>query len=318
MNTETMKVGFVGLGKMGKPMAKNLLKHHYALVAYDRDKHAMEEIKHLGATIANSTRDVGCACKIAFMMLPMCPPYDALEIEVFGPGGITTTMTPGSVVIDCGNTQPAMTTKLAQECMKRNINFLSAPVTGGMKGAEKGELVIFVGGDEKVFKGIKPVLDAIGSSIYYVGMDPSLAQTAKTLNNTLVSINLAGVTEVLILAAKAGIDPVPFLEVMGNGAAASYVLETYGKNLARRLLVPPDSPERKSQADGEIPHPRDKNIEWTLEAATAMDVPTIVTAAVWGVFKLAKQAGKIGHFSPLCDYLEEMCEVRLYNTHGKK
>ena len=215
------RLGFIGLGVMGKPMCKNLIKAGYSLVVYDIVKDAVQELVGEGAQAANSPAMVAELCDKIITMLPNSP---QVREVLLGPDGVITKARPGSIIIDTSSIAPIAAREIAAELAKKQVRMLDAPVSGGQAGAIKGTLSIMVGGDAKVFEQCKQILGSVGSSVIRVG-EIGAGNTAKLTNQTIVAINIAAIAEGMTLAVKAGVDPAAVFEAIRGGSAGSKMLE---------------------------------------------------------------------------------------------
>jgi 2-hydroxy-3-oxopropionate reductase len=213
------KVGFIGLGIMGRPMAKNLIKAGHQLVIYN-DSGAADELKGEGAEGAGSYKAVAEQCGIVITCLPNSPEVE----EVYrGDEGILAGAGEGDLLIDMSTISPIVTKELAREASERGVKMLDAPISGGEPGAIAGELAIMVGGDEADFERAKPVFEAMGNPVH-VGESGS-GQIVKACNQIIVGIVLEGVSEALVLGAKAGVDPAKIIEAVSGGLAGTKVMD---------------------------------------------------------------------------------------------
>jgi len=222
-------VGFIGLGVMGKPMAKNLLKAGFRVVAHNRSRPGVDELAAAGAVPAGSPHEVARQAPIVITMVPDTPD---VEQVLRGPRGVLVGIQPSAVVVDMSSISPSATRQLAAEVAERGGAMLDAPVSGGEIGAINGTLSIMVGGDEAAFTRVKPVLAAMGNAerITYIG--PSGAgQVCKICNQMAIGGALAGVSEAFALARKAGVDPARVRQALLGGFAASRVLEVHGERM---------------------------------------------------------------------------------------
>jgi len=219
-----MKIGFVGLGIMGKPMAKNLLKAGYEIVAYDIVGEALEEVVSEGAESGESPKDVAQKTTLIITMLPDGPD---VEKVVLGANGVLEGAQSGSVIIDMSSISPIVAKNVYAECQKKGVELLDAPVSGGEPGAISGALAIMVGGSKTVFDKYLPVLEVLGKSVVLAG-DIGAGNITKLANQIMVAVNIAAMGEALVLAAKAGVDPAVVFEAVRGGLAGSSVLEAKG------------------------------------------------------------------------------------------
>lgn len=214
------EVGFIGLGIMGRPMARNLMKAGYSLTVYDVVGSSVEEIVTAGATAAPSSKEVA---QKASVVITMVPDSADSEVAILGPGGVLEGASRGSVVIDMSSIAPGSSQKIAAACEGAGVDFLDAPVSGGEPKAIDGTLAIMVGGKKEVFDRHVGLLDAVGGSIVLCG-DYGAGNTTKLANQIIVAANIVGAAEALVLASKAGLDPNVVFEAIKGGLAGSAVL----------------------------------------------------------------------------------------------
>lgn len=227
-------IGFIGLGIMGRPMAKNLLKAGYPLVVYNRTKGKAKELVEAGAEEGTSPKDVAARSDVVLTIVTDTPD---VERVILGEEGVIEGGKAGQIVVDLSTISPEATRRMAEELKKKGIRMLDAPVTGGEIGAIHGTLTIMVGGDRKAYEEVLPILQAMGKKIVYAG--PSGAgQTIKLCNQILCAVNQIGVSEALMLAAKAGVDLNTMLEVTTSGAGGSWALENLGRKVVAGDLKP--------------------------------------------------------------------------------
>ena len=218
------ELGFIGLGIMGKPMARNLLAAGYSLCVHNRSPQSMDELRELGAETAGTPAEVAAACDILITMLPNSPD---VELVIAGRNGVLEGARPGLIVIDMSSIAPSAAQSLAEKCLARQVTLLDAPVSGGEPKAIDGTLAIMVGGPEDTFETIKPVLLEMGASAVRVG-EVGAGNIAKLANQIIVGINIAAMSEALVLARKAGADPRKVFDAIRGGLAGSTVLEAKG------------------------------------------------------------------------------------------
>ena len=218
------EIGFIGLGIMGRPMVRNLMKAGYSLTVYDVVGSAMEEMVTEGAKPASSSAEVAAAAPVVITMVP-----DSADSEaaILGENGVLEGTSQGSVVIDMSSIAPASSQKIAAACEARSVAFLDAPVSGGEPGAVSGTLAIMVGGKRDVFDDHIGLLEAMGSSIVLCG-DYGAGNTTKLANQIIVAANIEAVGEALTLARKAGLDPAVVFDAIRGGLAGSNVLNAKG------------------------------------------------------------------------------------------
>lgn len=215
-----MDIGFIGLGIMGKPMAKNLLKAGHSLVVYDILDAPVKELVQAGATAGSSPKDVALRNKVIITMLPNSP---HVKQAVLGKDGVIEGAKPGSVLVDMSSIAPLASREVAAELAKVGVEMLDAPVSGGEPKAIDGTLAIMVGGKEAVFESVKDVLLKMGASAVLCG-DIGAGNVTKLANQIIVALNIAAMSEALVLATKAGVDPERVFDAIKGGLAGSTVL----------------------------------------------------------------------------------------------
>ena len=230
-------VGFVGLGVMGRPMAKHIAAKGHAVVVYNRSRPAIDELVAAGATAADSPADVARRATVIVTMVSDTPDVEAV---LTGPQGILEGLQPGSVVIDMSSISPVATKRLAAAVAEKGGSMLDAPVSGGEIGAINGTLSIMVGGDGAALARVRPILECMGNPerIVHVGPASGDGQTCKICNQIAIGGALAGVSEAFALARKAGVDPARVREALLGGFAASRVLEVHGERMLKGNYVP--------------------------------------------------------------------------------
>ena len=214
-------IGFIGLGIMGKPMARNLLKAGYSLTVHSRSPGPVDELVGEGAAKGASSSDVAQRSDMVVTMLPDSPDS---ELVILGENGILQGAQEGSVIIDMSSIAPLVSQRIAAEAAKKKVEFLDAPVSGGEPRAVEGTLAIMVGGKAEVFERCSPVLQAMGSSVVRVG-EAGAGNTVKLANQIIVAANIEAIGEAFVLAQKAGIDPELVFEAVRGGLAGSNAME---------------------------------------------------------------------------------------------
>lgn len=233
METRTT-VGFIGLGLMGKPMARNILKAGFALTVYDRIPEAVAALAADGAVAAGSSAEVARASEFVITCLP--GPAE-VEQAYLGPAGVIEGVRPNAVLINVSTIDPDTHRKAAAAAAERGAHYLDAPMSGNTAGAQNGTLTFMVGGDAAALERARPVLLAVGQRIYHLGAVGSGA-VAKLINNMLGASNAIAMAEGLVLGVKAGLDPALLLEVIGNSTGASRQLAVGGPNILKRNFEP--------------------------------------------------------------------------------
>jgi 2-hydroxy-3-oxopropionate reductase len=228
------RIGFIGLGIMGRPMARNLLAAGFDLTVHSRSRGPVDELAGAGASRATSPADVAAASDVTITMLPDTPD---VELVIAGDDGVAEGATPGSLVIDMSTIDPEPTRRLAAVLADRGVPMLDAPVSGGERGAIDAALSIMVGGDAAAFARARPVFDALGKTVVHVG--PSGAgQVCKACNQLVVASTIEAVAEALALAERSGVDAARVREALLGGFAGSKILEVHGQRMLDRAFDP--------------------------------------------------------------------------------
>ena len=223
----TMKLGFIGLGIMGRPMALNLRKAGHALWVHGRRPVTMEVLVEAGAQACHTIADVAASAEIIFIMVSDTPDVENI---VLGKNGLAHHLRAGQVVVDMSTISPAATRRLAQELKTRGVEMLDAPVSGGEIGAINATLSIMVGGRDKTFLRVKPVFEVLGRNVVHVG-DHGAGQVAKACNQIVAALTIEAVSEALTFARKNGVDAARVREALMGGFAGSKILEVHGKRM---------------------------------------------------------------------------------------
>ncbi|MEJ5376037.1 MAG: 2-hydroxy-3-oxopropionate reductase [bacterium] len=228
------KIGFVGLGIMGKPMARNLMKAGYELVVHNRSRASVDELAREGAIPANSSQEVAELSDVVITMLPDSPD---VEQVVMGPKGILEGVRPGMLFVDMSTVAPSTSVSVHRAMQAKGVEALDAPVSGGEIGAREATLSIMVGGAEQAFERALPILKSMGKNIVLVG-GPGAGQVAKACNQVIVGLTIQAVAEALTLARKCGVDPARVREALLGGFAQSRILEVHGKRMIEKTFQP--------------------------------------------------------------------------------
>jgi 2-hydroxy-3-oxopropionate reductase len=230
------RVGFIGLGLMGKPMTVNLLKKGFAVTAHSRSQGPVDAVVAAGATRAATPADVASRSDVIITMVPDAP--DVRQV-LEGPNGVFETIAAGAVIIDMSTIAPAAAREFAARAAERGVTMLDAPVSGGEIGAINGALSIMVGGDGAALERVRPILAAMGNPERIVHIGPAGAgQVCKACNQICIGGALAAVSEAFAIAYKSGIDPAKVREALMGGFAASRVLEVHGERILKQNYVP--------------------------------------------------------------------------------
>ena len=287
-----MKIGFIGLGIMGKPMSKNLVKAGYELVVYNRSQAKADELVEMGAIRALSPAEVAEQCEVIITMLPNSPQVRAIAL---GENGIASKAKPGTVLIDMSSIDPVESKAIGADLAEKGIEMLDAPVSGGEPKAIDGTLSVMVGGKKELFDKYCEMLKAMASSVVYVG-DLGSGNVAKLANQVIVAVNIAAVSEALTLAVKNGADPQLVYEAIRGGLAGSTVLDAKAPMMMRHDFEPGFRIELHI-----------KDLGNALNAAHATDTAVPLTAQVMEMMQALKNDGaaKQDH-SALVRYYEKM------------
>lgn len=228
------RIGFVGLGMMGLPMAKNLVEAGYTVTVFDLDAGAIEEAQGFGASPASTGAEVAAQSDIIITMVPDSP---HVEAAIAGNGGIIEGIRAESVVIEMSTILPETGKRMAELLAEKGADFVDAPVTGGVAGAEAGSMSILVGGDAEAFERTLPVLSVLGGDITHMG-PVGAGHTTKIANQLIGVATLAGLSEAFVLAKKSGLDMQTFYDAVKNGAGRSWALETLGPKILKGDFSP--------------------------------------------------------------------------------
>jgi 2-hydroxy-3-oxopropionate reductase len=294
------RVGFVGLGIMGKPMAQNLMEAGYDLVVYNRSRGPVDELAKDGASAAGSPREVAENSDIVVTMLPDSP--DVREV-VTGENGVLGGMGEGSLLVDMSTISPVVTEELAAEVKEKGASMLDAPVSGGDVGAQQGTLSIMVGGSEEDFERARPLFDVMGKTIVHVGGNGA-GQVTKAANQVVVALTIEAVSEALVLGSKGGVEPSKILDVLSGGLAGNKVMEVKRE----KFLSHDFSPGFRSEL-----HHKDLGI--ALAAGRAYGVVLPVTAIVDQMLLSMKKKGWGGEdHSALLRVVEDLSQHQILET----
>jgi 2-hydroxy-3-oxopropionate reductase len=236
MTKSGLKLGFIGLGIMGTPMALNLIKGGHVLFVNTRSK-VPQELADAGATVCTTPAGVAERADIVFTMVPDTPD---VEKVLFGENGVAAGLAKngqGKVVVDMSSIDPIATKTFAKKINETGAAYLDAPVSGGEVGAKAASLTIMVGGDDAVFERVKPLFELMGKNITLIGGNGA-GQTCKVANQIIVALNIAAVSEALVFASKAGADPAKVRLALMGGFAASRILEVHGERMVKRTFNP--------------------------------------------------------------------------------
>lgn len=283
------KVGFIGLGIMGKPMVTNLFKAGVEVLVNDVNENIAKELEAASNGLVKlvTKEQMGEECQVVMCILPTA---DIVDSVLFGEGGVAKTMKPGSIFVDFSSETATQSKDHAEKLGKLGIKFLDAPVSGGEPGAIKGTLSIMVGGEEEVFNAIKPYFDIMGGSAVLIGGTGSGSVT-KLVNQAIVNLNIAVVGEAFTFAAKAGVDPEKVFNAIKGGLAGSQVLHDKIPMILDRNFNP-----------GGTIKVNHKDIKNVLDTAHQIDVPMPLTAQLFEIQQSCKIAG--GFMDDHCGYVK--------------
>ncbi len=272
-------IGFIGLGIMGRPMAKNLLKAGYPLVVHNRSRAAVDELAKAGAKTGTSPKEVAGQCDVLITMLPNSPDVEAVAL---GRDGIIEGAKSGLMVVDMSTISPIVSQKVGTALAAKGVKMLDAPVSGGEKGAIDGALSIMVGGDRAVFDAVLPIFQAMGKTITLLGPLGAGGFT-KLANQIIVAVNLTALAEALTLAKKAGLDRELTLTALGGGLAGSKCLEQKKPNYLANTYNPGFKIDLHY-----------KDLGLIMDAARSLGVPLPATAVVQELFSALRVKGRGG------------------------
>ena len=300
MAKKSERIGFIGLGIMGRPMARNLLKAGYQLTVWNRSRPGIDALVAEGAAEADGPRAVAERSDVVITILGDSPDTERVAL---GEGGIIESAHQGLVHIDMSTISPAVTRAIAERYAGAGVELLDAPVSGGEQGAIDGTLSIMVGGKQEVFERCRSLFEALGRTIVYCGPSGS-GQVVKLCNQVIVGLNNLAMGEALVLARKAGVDPATMLEAVRSGAASSWALH----NLAPRILAGDFRPGFK------VAH-QQKDLRLALELANERSVPLPGTALVHQLFAALEAEGLGGEGTQaLVKALEKLANTSLSPT----
>jgi 2-hydroxymethylglutarate dehydrogenase len=293
------KIGFIGLGAMGNPMARNLIKAGYPLTVHDMNSRPMEEMVALGARKAKNSAE---AAKEAEVVITMLPADDEVKAVCLGPEGVLEGAKGGTVLIDMSSIAPHTSKLVAAEAQKKGIRFLDAPVSGGTTGAEKATLTIMVGGNKALLDEHLEILQVMGKNIHHVG-DVGMGETVKMVNQMLVGINLAGIAEAFVMGTKLGVAPEVIYKIVRASSGHSFLVDQRVPNYI--------FPGNFTQPGFAIDLLR-KDLGLALDSAKVNKVPLFMTAQAYQYFTRATAEG-LGRkdMSAVIELLEKTAGVQV-------
>lgn len=292
-----MKIGFIGLGIMGKPMAKNLLKAGYPLVVYDIVPEAVKELVDTGAERGASSADVASKSEVIITMLPNSP---HVKEVVLGKNGVLEGAKPGTILVDMSSIAPLASKEISEKAAEKGVIMLDAPVSGGEPKAIDGTLSIMVGGPEDAFKKVEEILKKMGASVVHIGEIGS-GNITKLANQIIVALNIAAMSEAMVLATKAGVDPEKVFEAIRGGLAGSTVLNAKVPLILQRNFKPGFRIELHI-----------KDLMNALETGHEIGVPLPLTSQVMETMQALKVDGKAKEdHGGLIQYYEKLAQIEV-------
>jgi 2-hydroxy-3-oxopropionate reductase len=296
MMSNKLKLGFVGLGIMGAPMAGHLVNAGHEVFINTRSK-VPEGLASSAAIQCASPQEVASKADIIFTMVPDTPD---VEKVLFGDKGVAAGLSKGKIVVDMSSISPIATKEFAKKMNALGCDYLDAPVSGGELGAKNATLSIMVGGDEKIFERVKPVFELMGKNINLVGGNGD-GQTAKVANQIIVALNIEAVAEALLFAAKAGADPAKVRQALMGGFASSKILEVHGERMVKRTFDPGFRIELHQ-----------KDLSLALNSAKALGVSLPNTATAQELFNsCSAHGGKAWDHSAMVKALEKLANFEI-------
>lgn len=291
-----MKIGFIGLGIMGKPMAKNLLKAGYTLLVNTHKQATMDEMAAVGAVLATQ-QEIGEKCDIVMTMLPNSP---QVKEVMLGENGVAAHMKPGSIFVDMSSINPIASKEIAAELAKHGVDMLDAPVSGGEPKAIDGTLSFMVGGKQEAYDRIEPILLKMGASVVRCG-EVGAGNTTKLANQIIVACNIQALAEALTLSQKAGVDPNLVFAAIRGGLAGSTVMDAK----APMMIAGNDTPGFRINL-----HIKDLNN--ALDCAHSVGAPLPMTASVQEIMQyLASNGLGACDHSAIAQYYEKLADVKI-------
>jgi 2-hydroxy-3-oxopropionate reductase len=296
-------IGFIGLGIMGRQMARHLITGGHKLFLYDVGP-LPQPLLDQGGQTCQSSQEVARQSEIVIIIVPDTPNVDAV---LFGPSGVAAGLSPGKIVVDMSSISPIATKEFARKINGVGCEYLDAPVSGGEVGAKQASLTIMVGGPKKAFEKVKPLFDLMGNHVTLVGGNGD-GQTTKVANQIIVALTIEAVAEALLFASKAGADPTRVRSALMDGFASSRVLELHGERMIRRRFEPGFRIEL---------HQKDLNL--ALQGARALGMALPNTASTQQLFNIAvANGGKAWDHSGLVRVLEMMAGGHAVTQRGQK
>lgn len=272
-----MRIGFIGLGVMGKRMAMNVLKGGYELTVSDLNKDAVKELVDAGAKEANTPAEVAEGKDVIFTSLPNSA---IVEAVILGKNGVLEGAKEGAIVVDLSSITPKSIQNIARKASEKGVEVMDAPVSGGASGAEKGTLTIMVGGKTETFEKVLPVLNCVGKKVNHVG-DVGAGDTVKLVNNLLLGANMVAVSEALALGVKAGLKPEVLYDIISQSSGGSYALTAkYSNFIAKGNFEP-----------GFMIDLQYKDLQLAVDTAKDMKMPLVMGNLAQQMYEIARAKG---------------------------
>jgi len=291
------KIGFIGLGIMGKPMAKNLLKAGYSLTVYDIRPEPVKEVVAAGAQEGKSSKDVAEKSEVVITMLPNSP---EVKEAVLGEDGVLDSAKPGTILVDMSSIAPLVSKEVGAKLAEKGVEMLDAPVSGGEPKAINGTLSIMVGGKKEAFEQVEDILKVMGASAVLVG-DIGSGNTTKLANQIIVALNIAAMSEAIVLATKAGVDPEKVYNAIRGGLAGSTVLD------AKMPLALESNFKPGFRIELHI-----KDLQNALDTAHKIGVPVPLASGIMEVMQALKVDGKAGDdHGGIIQFYEKLAKVEV-------
>jgi 2-hydroxy-3-oxopropionate reductase len=291
------KIGFIGLGIMGKPMAQNLLKAGYELTVYDVVPERVDELVKAGARRSSCGKDVAARSEVVITMLPNSP---HVREAVLGPNGVLDGARPGTILVDMSSIAPSASQEIAAKAQEKGVAMLDAPVSGGEPKAVAGTLAIMVGGPQETFDQVKDILARMGSSVTRVGEIGS-GNVTKLANQIIVALNIAAMSEAMVLATKAGVDPEKVFQAIRGGLAGSAILD------AKMPLALKGNFKPGFRIELHI-----KDMANALDTAHELGVPIPLSSMVMEIMQALKTDGKAANdHGGIIQFYEQLAKVQV-------
>jgi 2-hydroxymethylglutarate dehydrogenase len=271
-----MKLGFVGVGNMGKPMATNLLKANHQLAIYDINPRPLEELAKMGATVKGKPSEIPPLAEVVFLSLPG---HTVVEEVMLGNDGVMTTLRKGQIIVDTTSSLPSISRNIAEKVRGVGADFLDASVSGGPDGATAQTLTFMVGGEAKVLEKVRGLLETLGKKIFYIGPQ-GLGNTMKLVNNLIAITNTASFIEGMVLGTKAGISPTTLFEVLSSCSGNSYVLQKKAPRILNGNFKPMFSLDLEY-----------KDLYLGTAVAQELKVPVLLASLAKQLFEMARSKG---------------------------